>query len=515
MSRLLAPLLLALAVLVVIIVLAGSGTSAYTLKMRVATADGLVANQDVKIDGVRAGKVTAVKLARDDKAEITMQMDPSAAPVGLDARTRIRSVSVLGEKYIEMQPGHTDRPAPSGTWVKADAAAPVDLDDVLDTLDSGTRARLRIILAEGGTALTGRGDAVRRLLISLPNGMHQLGQVLDQATADTASLKRVVNAGDRVISTLTPRRRELGHLVQEADGALQATADRRAALGAAVGQAPSALAQLRRSLGLLEQASTNLQPAADQLRRSAAPIDSTLKALPQFTRDATPTLDKARAAAPDLAKLARGVQPTLRKLQPVAKKLHATLVEADPLVQGLDKGLADDALYFLQTWARVTARSDGLSHLFGAQITITEDTVRMITDRVLSGSNANDPPQQRKNVRPQAPASPHSDTPQSSSSTPKLPPVKPLLCNTLGDVTKGVNGVLGHLTGKTPPAGGNSRTCDEPSASPKPAPSNPLGGVVGGLLGGGKNGAAPAPKAPDSATSGSDIPALLDYLFGS
>ncbi|UTI66172.1 MlaD family protein [Paraconexibacter antarcticus] len=503
--------------LAAIIVLAGSGKSAYTLKMRVATADGLVADQDVKIDGVRAGKVTAVKLARDDTAEITMQMDPSAAPVGLDARTRIRSVSVLGEKYIEMQPGHTDRPAPSGTWVKADAAAPVDLDDVLNTLDSGTRARLRIILAEGGTALTGRGDAVRRLLISLPNGMNQLGQVLDQATADTAGLKRVVNAGDRVISTLTPRRHELGQLVQEADGALQATADRRAALGAAVGQAPSALAQLRRSLGLLEQASTNLQPAADQLRRSAAPIGSTLKALPQFSRDATPTLDKARAAAPDLAKLARGVQPTLRKLQPVAKKLHATLAQADPLVQGLDKGLADDALYFLQTWARVTARSDGLSHLFGAQITITEDTVRMITDRVLSGSNANDPPQQRKNGRPQAPASSPTSTPQSLIPKPKLPAVKPLVCKALGDVTKGVNGVLGQLTGgKRPPAalpGGGA--CNGQPPAPKPTPKKALGDAVSGLLSGAKHGAAPDPKAPDGATSGSDIPALLDYLFGS
>lgn len=513
MRRLLTPVLLALGAVALVMVIAGSGDSPYMLKMRVPTADGLVANQDVKIDGVRAGKVTTVKLGRGDQAEITMQMDRVAAPVGVDARTRIRSVSVLGEKYVDMRPGDTSRPARSGSWVRADTAPPVDLDDVLNTLDASTRARLRIILAEGGTALTGRGDAVRRLMIALPSGMSQLGEVLRQATADTASLKRVVDAGDRVISTLTPHRRALGQLVQEADGALRATADRRAALGAAVGEAPSTLAQLRRSLGLLQRASTNLQPAADQITRAADPVDATLRALPQFSDDAAPTVDQARAAAPDLTRLARGVQPALQKLQPVAKKLRVALTHADPLVQGLDKGLADDALYFLQTWARVTARSDGLGHIFGAQITISEDTVRQITDRVLSESNAkNPPPQQRKDIPtrtlPQTPA-----TRPSSTAKPKLPAVKPLLCRGLGDVITGVAGALGKLTGTPPAPAAASSACDKQPAAPKSPPGG--GGVVGGVLGGTK-GMASGPKGPDAAASGrSDVPALLDYLFGS
>lgn len=511
MRKLVVPAVVLGLIAIAVTAFTGSGETPYTLRMRTATADGLVRNQDVKIDGVRAGKITAVKLGADDRAEITMQMNPEAAPAGRDARTRIRSVSALGEKYVELLPGDTTRPAPSGAWVAADPTPPIALDQVLGTLDAGTRARLRIILAEGGTALTGRAASVRRLMVSLPEGMQELGEVLDQLTADTRSLKQVVRSGDRVIATLAQRRQALGRLVDEAGGALRATADRRTQLGAAVGEAPATLAQLRGSLRLLTAASTSLQPASDRLRQSAAPVHATLKALPRFTEDAVPTLKAARAAAPDLARLARGLQPAITNLGPVARKLRSVLEHADPLVQGLDKGLADDALYFLQTWARVTARSDGLGHVFGAQITVTEDTVRMITDRVLAGSNANDPPARRAKpaAKGRRPVPPASATP--SVKPPQLPEAKRSLCTTLDDATKAVTDVLGKVAGQSqqPPP---QSVCDRRGTSGAPS----VGGALKGLLGSSAKQADPRPAPAVIPPSGdSDVQALVDYLFGS
>jgi phospholipid/cholesterol/gamma-HCH transport system substrate-binding protein len=486
----------------------GGSEETYSLRLRVDDAAGLLKDQDVKIDGVRAGKITGVELGRDDKVEVGMELEKGASPVGKDAVARIRSVSVLGEKYVDLTPGNAADPAASGSWVTPSKnVTPVELDDVLDTLDAGTRSRLKLILAEGGVALTGRADEVRSFLELLPQGMDEVGDVLDQATADNASLRQVVDAGDSVIGTLARERRELGELIGEASAAFSTTADRRVALGRAVAETPSTLTQMRKSLALLETAAASLEPASDRIRTSAVPIEAALKALPGFAKDAVPALRAARAAAPDLDRLARETRPTVKRLRPVAAQLTETLTAVDPLVQDLDKGLMDDALYFLQTWARVTQRADGLGHLFGAQITITEDTVRMILDRMLSEGQAN---AKKKPVKSAPSPSP---TPQEPAK-PKLPPVKKpadviptvkdLVCTAVDDVTDVVDGVVGGLLGGAKLPGGDKSACPKSAAEKEQAkpPSAKLGGLLGSSK---KDGTAPS----------SNVDALVDYLFGS
>jgi phospholipid/cholesterol/gamma-HCH transport system substrate-binding protein len=482
----------------------GSGET-YSLRLRVDDAAGLLKNQDVKIDGVRAGKITAVELGRGDKVEVDMELDKGASPVGKDAIARIRSVSVLGEKYVDLTPGNAADPAASGSWVTPSKnVTPVELDDVLDTLDAGTRARLKLILAEGGVALTGRADEVRTFLELLPQGMDEVGSLLDQATADNASLRHVIDAGDRVIGTLARERRELGKLIGEASAAFSTTADRRAALGRAVAETPSTLAQMRTSLGLLETAAAGLEPASDRIRTSAAPIEAALKALPGFAKDAVPALRAARAAAPDLDRLARDTRPAVKRLRPVAAQLTETLTAVDPLVQDLDKGLMDDALYFLQTWARVTQRADGLGHLFGAQITITEDTVRQILDRMLSEGQANakkKPAKSAPSPAPRAPSKPK--VPPVRKPAEVIPAVKDLVCTAVDGVTDAVDGVVGGLLGGAKLPGADKSACPKSTAEKEQA--KPPSAKLGGLLGGSKNGDAPS----------SNVDALVDYLFGS
>ncbi|MTD43724.1 MCE family protein [Conexibacter sp. W3-3-2] len=486
----------------------GSSEETYTLRLRVDDAAGLLKDQDVKIDGVRAGKITAVELDRGDKVQVDMELDEGASPVGKDATARIRSVSVLGEKYVDLTPGNADDPAAPGSWVTPSKnVTPVELDDVLDTLDAGTRARLKLILAEGGVALTGRADEVRSFLELLPQGMDEVGALLDQATADNASLRQVVDAGDSVIGTLARERRELGELIGEASAAFSTTADRRAALGQAVGETPSTLAQMRKSLALLETAAAGLEPAADRIRTSAAPIEAALKALPGFAKDGVPALRAARAAAPDLDRLARETRPTVKRLAPVAAQLSETLTAVDPLVQDLDKGLMDDALYFLQTWARVTQRADGLGHLFGAQITITEDTVRQIVDRVVSEGQANAKRKPAKAATPVPrvpPALARPKAPPVKRPAEVVPAVKDLVCTAVDGVTDVVGGVVGGLLGGAKLPGRDKSACPKSAAEQEQAkpPSAKLGGLLGTSS---KDGTAPS----------STVDALVDYLFGS
>lgn len=499
------------------LVAAGCGDDGYELTLRVDDASGLRKDQDVKIDGVRAGTVTGVQLTKGDRAEIRMRLDPGAAPVGRAATGRIRSVSVLGEKYVDLVPDRKGGPLPSGSRLRADRhPTPVELDDVLNTLDASTRTRLRMLLVEGGIALTGRGEDVASLLRVLPKGMDEVGALIADASRDVAALERVVVAGDRVIGDLAAERSKLGELVDTAAGAFSSTAERRAAVGQTIAESPATMTQLRTSLDRLEATAVSLRPAARRLRAASPALEASLRTLPAFARDATPALEAATDAAPDLSRLARAATPTVRRLKPVAAKGADTLEHAYPLVRDLDRGLADDALYFLQTWARVTQRSDGLGHLFGAQIIVGDDTVRMITDRV--ASNLAD--QKRKSAPKKD--GPVPAKPGRPAARPAVPPNLPVtedtvekLCEvvdrTLDKTPAAVRERLRKLTGREnpcPPAG------DQPQRPPGDA-AKPIGEAVGDLLDGiGRQ--ANAPKTPAGENNGDQtVSALVDYLFGS
>lgn len=482
------------------------GDSSYVLRMRVPDAGGLRADQDVKIDGVRAGTVTGVTVDKTDHAIVTMRLQPGAVPVGAAATGRIRSVSVLGEKYVDLSPDRGGRAMPSGAWLTpTKQSAPVELDDILNTLDAPTRERLRILLVEGGVGLTGRGDDVRELLRVLPRGMDQVGRLINDASVDNRALERVVDAGDRVIGTLAARRRDLAAAITSAGAAFSTTAERRADLGRSVAAAPATLRQLRTSLVRVQRTAAALQPAADRVTTAAGPLEQTLRALPGFAASAVPTLRAARGAAPDLSRLALAATPTVRHLEPVSAKAASALEHAYPLVRDLDRGLANDALYFLQTWARVTQRADGLGHLFGAQIILGEDTVRQIVDRVASNLTTS--------TSKRSPAPKHLPVPEPSTSVPapaKSPvqTVKNTVCKALGQVTGALGGIVGKLADpKTGSHPSPPRTCNQAAgAGPSDPPTqhpNPVSGAVDRLTGG-------DPRNSDTAVS-----ALVDYLFGS
>jgi phospholipid/cholesterol/gamma-HCH transport system substrate-binding protein len=504
------------AVLLVVAICAtgcGGGKGDYELKMRVSDAAGLRSHQDVKIDGVRAGTVTAVDLGKGDQAEITMRLEPGAAPVGRGATGRIRSVSVLGEKYVDLTPDRNGTPMPSGSWLPTGSQpVPVELVDVLNSLDASTQARLRMLLVEGGIALTGRGADVADLLRVLPRGMGQVGQLIDDASKDNASLERVVSAGDRVISDLSSNRAALGRLVGSASAAFTSTAERRQELGAAVAEAPATLSQLRESLGRLQTTAGSLAPAADRLAATSPALTRALASLPGFADAAVPTLNAARATAPDLSRVATAATPTVKRLRPVAAKGADTLEHAYPLIRDLDRGLANDALYFLQTWARVTQRADGLGHLFGAQIVVGDDTVRMITDRVasnLAGAQKNNKQAPKQAPKPSTPTPQAQPKPAPQKLTPA---VIEKLCQTVDKLAPAVTKALQKVTGK-----------DKPCAAAKPGsgadqPPASLGDTLKGLLDRVTSPQKQAPEASAQQTQNGEsqtVAALVDYLFGS
>lgn len=431
------------AVVVVVIVLAGGdSSSSYTVRAEFKDAAALRPNQQVKIAGVRVGTVEKLEVTPHDTALATMKLDSAGAPVGAGARAFVRPVNLIGEKYVDLDGGDTRRPQPSGTFIPLRrTGTPVELDDLIDTLDATTRTRLAILIDQNGRALLGRGGDLGATLRRLPPALDRAGSLVAALARDNQALGRLVEESDTVVGAIAGQRRALGRLVGSAGAALDAVASRQRQLGATVGEAPGAITQLRETLGRLDTTAVALRPAAVGLRASAPGLTATLRALPGFAAAARPTLGTARRVAPTLGRLGRRATPVVRRLRPVAERLDEFGQGLEPVSGTLDSGVGD-LLGFLEGWARAIQTADGPSHMFRNQVNLSPELVTRLMSGYIDKSTA------RQNRTPTTRLTPAPASPKLPSvKLPKLPELQlPRLRDHVRDAVRKLNDVVGGGT---------------------------------------------------------------------
>src|SRR5271169_342763 len=87
----------------------GRGQQARTIKAVFDTVAGLDDKSAVRVAGVRVGKVAGIKLRPDGKAEVTLEIDKDVQ-LHSNANAKVANLGLLGEKYIELDPGTITNP---------------------------------------------------------------------------------------------------------------------------------------------------------------------------------------------------------------------------------------------------------------------------------------------------------------------------------------------------------------------------------------------------------------------
>ena len=100
----------------------------------------------------------------DNKAHLTLRLDGAFAPIHEDARVAIRPVSLLGERFVDLDRGTDSAPVlPDGGLIPAtQTRRSVDLDEVLSAVDDPTGEALAALLVGLGGGLAGRRCGRRR-----------------------------------------------------------------------------------------------------------------------------------------------------------------------------------------------------------------------------------------------------------------------------------------------------------------------------------------------------------------
>jgi virulence factor Mce-like protein len=138
-------------------------TRPFEVKAVFQSSNSLRPDSPVRIAGVEVGKVSSVE-AQDgtDNAVVTMSIEDSGLPLHKDATAKIRPrIFLEGNFFVDLKPGTpgADELDDGDTIAVTQTATPVQLDQVLTSLQSDTRQDLQDVLQSLGTALTAKPTA--------------------------------------------------------------------------------------------------------------------------------------------------------------------------------------------------------------------------------------------------------------------------------------------------------------------------------------------------------------------
>jgi phospholipid/cholesterol/gamma-HCH transport system substrate-binding protein len=300
----------------------------YEVRAVFESANNIKKASPVRIAGVEVGRVTKVDPVQKGggAVTITMRIGKSGRPIHEDARAKIRPrIFLEGNFFVDLEPGTPTAPEiEDGDTIPINqTAAPVQLDQLLTSLQSDTREDLKTLLDEYGKGLDKGGakafndsipywkPAYRDTAIaadaSLGEAEHDLSGYIDSAGVTAAALDR--NA-QQLKSLITDFNTTAGAFAREDDNLKLAIAELPRTLRAA----QPALAALNESFPPLRAFAKEIRPG---VQSSEAALDASIPLVRQL-RGAV-SEDELRGLARDL----RPTVPALARLSRETVKLSA------------------------------------------------------------------------------------------------------------------------------------------------------------------------------------------------
>lgn len=339
-------------------------------------ASPLIVGNDVKVSGVTVGQVKSIEVV-DGHALVGMSVEDDALPLHQDARAAVRPVSLLGERFVELDRGSVEAPRmqAGGTIAIGRTGSAVDLDQVLNALDEPTGQALAAFLTTVGHGMNGRGQKIDGAIKALQPAMSDTGDlvaILDQQSDVLAQL--VTDLEPLAGAAATDNGQQLDKLLGAADRLLQATSDGQRDLDGTLAQLPGTLHTGRETLRVLRGAADSSTPMLKGMRPTTEVLSELSRELAAFTAQGVPALE---ALEPMLGQ----ARTLLAAAGPVAASMRASSADLVETAHGLRPvalkliGNLRNVLDFAKYWALTTNNGDGLSNYFRSHAVVTTEAV--------------------------------------------------------------------------------------------------------------------------------------------
>jgi virulence factor Mce-like protein len=321
MKRAIATLLLVAGLGIAYIAATGAGTNPDKGKYWVQfdNAFGLIKGGDLKIAGVRAGRITDIKLDRRTKrAVVGFKIDKNGfGSLRKDASCESRPQSLIGEYFVDCEPGTAAQHLnPGATIPVTHTASTVPPDLVNDILRRPYRERLSLIIGSLGAGVAGNADNLNTAIRRASPALRETDKVLATLGAQNRILGDLAVNADKVVGDLAANRKDVGRFVTKAKDTAQASAERRGDIAAGLRELPGFLEELQPTMKALAS-------VADDDGAALRNLDASSTQLTDFFDQLGPFADASRPAVRSLGKASQTGDRAVKAAPPVISQLGA------------------------------------------------------------------------------------------------------------------------------------------------------------------------------------------------
>jgi phospholipid/cholesterol/gamma-HCH transport system substrate-binding protein len=270
-------------------------TRGFELKATFENSPPIQKGQAVRIAGVDVGKVSGIEPVGGDSPAVvvSMKLEDEALPIHKDATIKVRPrIFFEGNLFFDIRPGTPGTPdLESGDTIPASqTSAPVQLDQVLGSLQADTRQNLQKLLVGYGGALNGQPEPGEDDDQDPDVQGETAGQALnDSLEYSPEALRGATLVNQALLGTDT---HDLSKLIS--------------------GQ-QRIFAALSRHEGSLKDLITNFNITMGALAAESDDLRETVRILPELLEAANPALDELNAAFPSTRAWALEMIPGVRE----------------------------------------------------------------------------------------------------------------------------------------------------------------------------------------------------------
>ena len=281
----------------------------FTLKAAFKSANNIKPDSFVRIAGVNVGKVTDVEpmgKGVNQGAVVSMEIEDKGLPIHTDATAAIRPrIFLEGNFFVDIHPGTPSAPklGDGDTIQIQNTRTPVQLDQILSSLQSDTRHNLQILLDEYAKALQP----------AVSTGYNASIPYWEPAYKNSAQVNQ---------ATLGLKEGDLSGYIRDAGTVAEA---------------------LDASPPELQSLITNFNRTAAAFASQQSSLEQTVAELPRTLHAAKPALDALNASFPALRSLAAALRPAVRSSGPAIDASMPLITQARKLVSKPElRGLVAD-----------------------------------------------------------------------------------------------------------------------------------------------------------------------------
>ena len=329
-----------------------SSESGKEIKIAFSNAFGLTEGGDLRVGGVTAGSTTSFDVSKGPECQLG---DPNRTPKRAcavvtakvtkpgftsfrdDASCAIRQQSLIGEYYVDCQPG-SSKTLLSKTAVipdtRSESTIPTDL--VNDVLRRPYRDRLRLIIAELGTGLAGRPDDLAMLLRQAHPGLRATDRTLKILANQSQIIKNFIKDSDTVVAQLDQKKREVARWIRVAGRTAEISATRRSAIAAGFQKLPTFLDELRPTMARLGELTDAQRPLLTKLQAAAPQLTTLFTRLGPFSEASRPAFRSLGELSTVGSKALRDSSDEIATLRKLAADAPATAKPLRQFLQTLD-----------------------------------------------------------------------------------------------------------------------------------------------------------------------------------